>query len=413
MKYYGIGVVIFGLAAGTVQAKVPVQWPAEEGGNGHWYQIVNGNGDSWYACRESALSQGGDLACITSEGENQFIRDLQIASGLCNASDTENARDREKMTPKMKRNFQQIKIAMDDYSDDKRFFPGGRWSPPGKDNPDGGWEWVSGEAWEYENWYPGEPNNGDSEERVLSLFGVDGCNGQWYDVDPYLGDSDAVSSFFIIEWDQTPTIQWRIEDGGNGHWYKIEHGNYTWQEAFDLATSAGGYLATLTSAEENEWVWEYAANPEGWGAHLGGYQDLEAPDYSEPDGGWRWVTGEEWSFTNWPSNQPDNANDQEHWLHFYSSTSSVWNDNSAGHPNNFIIEFTTLPGSALGACCLDGLCITTAAADCSGNSGSWGGPDSSCADFNCPESCPADVDGDGEVDIADLLTLIAAWGVCP
>jgi hypothetical protein len=31
----------------------------------------------------------------------------------------------------------------------------------------------------------------------------------------------------------------------------------------------------------------------------------------------------------------------------------------------------------------------------------------------CEEDCPADIDGDGDVDTADLLALLAAWGACP
>ena len=30
---------------------------------------------------------------------------------------------------------------------------------------------------------------------------------------------------------------------------------------------------------------------------LGGYQDTSTPDYREPGGGWRWVTGEPWGYT--------------------------------------------------------------------------------------------------------------------
>lgn len=36
----------------------------------------------------------------------------------------------------------------------------------------------------------------------------------------------------------------------------------------------------------------------------GGYQEDGA---QEPDGGWRWVTDEPWSFTNWEYGQPDKA----------------------------------------------------------------------------------------------------------
>jgi hypothetical protein len=29
------------------------------------------------------------------------------------------------------------------------------------------------------------------------------------------------------------------------------------------------------------------------------------------------------------------------------------------------------------------------------------------------DTCPADVDSDGDVDTADLLELLANWGACP
>ena len=41
------------------------------------------------------------------------------------------------------------------------------------------------------------------------------------------------------------------------------------------------------------------------------------------------------------------------------------------------------------------------------------GPDGLIAAWGTCGSCPADFDQNGEVNIADLLTLIAAWGPCP
>jgi len=31
----------------------------------------------------------------------------------------------------------------------------------------------------------------------------------------------------------------------------------------------------------------------------------------------------------------------------------------------------------------------------------------------CSESCPADINGDNEVNVNDLLTVISTWGSCP
>ncbi len=35
----------------------------------------------------------------------------------------------------------------------------GGFQPPGVTPPNSGWEWVTGEPWDYTNWAPGEPND--------------------------------------------------------------------------------------------------------------------------------------------------------------------------------------------------------------------------------------------------------------
>ena len=66
-----------------------------------------------------------------------------------------------------------------------------------------------------------------------------------------------------------------------------------------------------------------------------------------------------------------------------------------------------------GACCVTSGCDVMEEAMCTNLGGTWTEA-GSCDDCVAPpETCDADLDGDGEVDIADLLALIAAWGVCP
>jgi hypothetical protein len=147
-------------------------------------------------------------------------------------------------------------------------------------------------------------------------------------------------------------IEWRIEDGGNGHFYdRIAgpgSGMLPWKEARDYAASlryrgVRGHLATVTS--EAEWKFLVEAFPNDHvspsGAWLGGYQDVNASDYKEPDGGWRWVTGEPWRFTAWSPHLPE-PNDafgvgSENYLEFLPSDSAGWNDE--GQERRLIVEF--------------------------------------------------------------------------
>ena len=133
-------------------------------------------------------------------------------------------------------------------------------------------------------------------------------------------------------------VQWRVADGGNGHWYRLvlADGAFGWLAAKRQAESMGGHLGTIGSNAENQFVAIVASDASAWrgvgdfyGPWLGGFQDQSSPGYREPDGGWRWVTGEPWEFTSWSAGLPNNAGAQDY-LHLYSGTvgqvGALWDD---------------------------------------------------------------------------------------
>jgi hypothetical protein len=70
-------------------------------------------------------------------------------------------------------------------------------------------------------------------------------------------------------------------------------------------------------------------------------------------------------------------------------------------------------GAARGACCVGDSCITATADDCFDASGSYAGDGVSCTEGACGEPCPGDIDGNGIVDVIDILTVLNSWGGCP
>ncbi len=77
---------------------------------------------------------------------------------------------------------------------------------------------------------------------------------------------------------------------------------------------ASGHLATLTTQAEHDLVYSLFPAGDINFAGIGLFQDLADPNYSEPAGAWKWVTGEPLQFTNWlPTNRPDNSFGLEHY----------------------------------------------------------------------------------------------------
>ena len=129
-------------------------------------------------------------------------------------------------------------------------------------------------------------------------------------------------------------VRWEKSAGGNGHCYKavaVTNG-ITWTQAEKLARAEGGYLACITSEQENGFVFKLIDSPKlfnawGSGPALGGWQ-LDGS--TEAGGGWCWVSGEPWNYSNWISGQPDNTGGGQDRLSFCrgspNAPGATWDD---------------------------------------------------------------------------------------
>ena len=112
----------------------------------HQYVAIAGVKLSWDAARTQALALSHvfagawDLATITSMGEQQLVN-TQLGLGGQKGKGGE-------------------------------FWLGAE-QPVGERGKDSGWQWVTGEKWDFENWTPGEPNDyfGPASEQKLGEWG--------------------------------------------------------------------------------------------------------------------------------------------------------------------------------------------------------------------------------------------------
>ncbi len=117
----------------------------------------------------------------------------------------------------------------------------------------------------------------------------------------------------------------------NGHSYEFVAEDMTWPEAREACIKRGGHLVTVTSQEEQEYLKSMFLNINGSdvGGWLGAYSDGA---YGGEKNDWRWVTGEQWFYTNWDANEPSNSRGEEWFAHFWKEM--TWNDVAYDDPKN-------------------------------------------------------------------------------
>src|SRR5689334_13008800 len=113
MKTLTKAALIVVAAVSSAQA-APITW----GDNGHAYELINGS-LTWDQANAAAIAAGGHLVTITSAAENLWLTN-NILTGTTGAAWI------------------------------------GLYQPPGSPEPGGGWTWVTGEAFAFNNWGAGE-----------------------------------------------------------------------------------------------------------------------------------------------------------------------------------------------------------------------------------------------------------------
>jgi hypothetical protein len=245
----------------------------------------------------------------------------------------------------------------------------------------------------------------------------------------------SLAAFITLPAVAQQAIQWRVEDGGNGHWYMLHPTTESWPALRMISEGLGGHLVTLNTIQEWSWIKQNFEIPFQTGRFVGGFQDRSAADFVEPGGGWRWVTGEPFMFDPAYMAPFDDFCGNQQVMYFYGCCNQFLSDIqngidpgcdsyfrqaifewSADCNNDGIVDYGQILSGQLADGDLDGVpdvceCPCDVFRDNAVNGidlgvllGQWGPSNQyTVTDFNA----------DGAVDGTDLGTLLAAWGPCP
>ena len=381
MKQLMAAVLVASVGVGHARAENAIQWRVQDGGNGHWYgwgQVAISDA-TFQQVREAAVSRGGHLPTISNAAENAWVH-ANIGGGL------------------------------------------GLFHLPG-----GVWQNVAGEPVTYFNWAPGQPSSLD--QPVFAAY-WSGTSNTWADItDAEVGNPADPNTGFRIEWEadcnndgvvdfgqildgsltdtNTNNIpdcceagvscpiaakQWRVEDGGNGHWYGLKRmqPSVSPESFFTLADQIGGHAATITSSAENGFCGQFVVPYDGT---LFGLRKLAGTNQVS------WVTGESVTYVNWNTGEGTNLGERYALL---LANNAKWQDTDLTPRQWLLVEFDA-------DCNSDGIVDfgqirAGELADANANNI----PD--CCEVGTACGCPGDTNRDGAIDGIDLATVLTRWG---
>ncbi|MCR5632222.1 MAG: leucine-rich repeat protein [Eubacterium sp.] len=260
--------------------------------NGHTYEMYNSN-VGWKDARDIAQSKGGHLVTINSSEEKTFI-DSFISDGGNSA-----------------------------------YWIGGT-----DEASEGTFTWVTGES--FTKYGSGSFDNAGGNEHYLGVW-LPSFNWNDFPDTYYLTNKIG----YVVEYEDAVT---KVYGSYNDHEYMVCNDGVTYSEALALQTD-GWHLATITSQGENDYIVSLIRQ---FTVHNGesGYW-LGANNLNE-NGTYEWITGEEFSYTNWYATEPSGNwynGGYEHHLGIYHFEDKIgqWNDYYEGRKLGYVLEKGQIP----------------------------------------------------------------------
>ena len=150
---------------------------------------------------------------------------------------------------------------------------------------------------------------------ILTIGGILSMHGQTFTHSGFIYGSNAVgiSGVPVYLYSRTTPAMpgFTSQQNYNGHSYYRSTGSMTWTDARTACANMGGYLVTVTTLAENNFLFNLW--PNGW---IGLTDEVV-------EGQWRWVTGEPFSWSNWNGGEPNNSNNEDY-IQFVGG--GKWND---------------------------------------------------------------------------------------
>ena len=322
------------LASGIVSSSMAadaVQWRVEDGGNGHWYAYLpTVDVQTQAGARAIAGSHGGDLVCLASEEEwvavRSYVDQLQLRGA-----------------------FWIWTGAFRDHST--------AWQ----------WTWSDGTPWTFAAWNICVPNNPPAGFVAAVISPGYPCGSAvtaWDDVTEGSWDV-TMTTGCLVEWSAdcnndgivdygqcrdgslpdydgnnipdccehgaacvvgSYPVQWRIEAGGNGHWYSGVRADrfITWSQAKSACVSRGALLASIGVSSESDWLYETIAHKADLWTNNGPYVVGPWIGGRGPSGEWRWDDGTPWTYSAWhPGEGPPSPDPNEQFAHFFNGVGAI------------------------------------------------------------------------------------------
>nr|XP_006811675.1 PREDICTED: macrophage mannose receptor 1-like [Saccoglossus kowalevskii] len=209
------------------------------------------------------------------------------------------------------------------------------------------WEWTSGDEYSFTNWADGEPNNYFQVEDCAHIIVDESRNGEWNDItcDTDLGYICKKRKYEGVFTAPPPQVRYQSTESTEtissnktcpqcGTWTENEDHCYiiikiekNWPEAWFECTRYGGYLLTISSQEENDYIHSILKGDTGnlW---IGLKKNIL--------GVFEWIDNDNMPYSNWVAGEPNDNDGIEDCVEMYES--GQWNDKDCYHRTGFMCK---------------------------------------------------------------------------